>query len=87
MKTSFEAIEGQPRIIPLYDTVVGTGDGAAYHIVSYAGVVVTKVDFTGSPKKIWVQPAFLVSNKVTPVTSDSDAVVEGVYTPPKLVIP
>jgi Flp pilus assembly protein TadG len=86
VKTSFEAILGQPRIIPLYDTVTGTGDSAAYHIVGYAGVVVTKVDFTGSPKKVWVQPAFVVSNRVTAGTPTSGA-VQGVSLPPKLVIP
>jgi Flp pilus assembly protein TadG len=88
VKTSFEAIEGQPRIIPLYDTVVGSGNTAAYHIIQYAGVVITNVDFSGSPKKLWVQPAFVVSNKVTPISSDSQATTSyGVYTPPKLVIP
>ena len=61
--------------------------GAEYHIVGYAGVVVTKVDFSGSPKKLWVQPAFLVSDRVTAADADSASVVEGVYLPPKLVIP
>jgi Flp pilus assembly protein TadG len=87
VKSSFEAIKGQPRIIPLYDTVGGSGDGSTYQVVGYAGVVITKVEFTGSPKKVQVQPAFVVSNKVTPATSDTDVVVEGVYMPPKLVIP
>jgi Flp pilus assembly protein TadG len=84
---SFEAIKGQPRIIPLYDTVSGNGDNAVYNIVGYAGIVVTKVDFKGSPKKLWIQPAFLVSNKVLPATNDIDVAVEGVHLPPKLVIP
>ncbi|HET6574448.1 MAG TPA: pilus assembly protein TadG-related protein [Fimbriiglobus sp.] len=84
---SFEAIKGQPRIIPLYDTVSGNGDNAVYNIVGYAGITVTKVDFQGSPKRLWIQPAFLVSNKVLPATNDIDVKVEGVYLPPKLVIP
>jgi Flp pilus assembly protein TadG len=87
VKSSFDAITGQPRIIPLYDTTTLTGTNTVFHIISYAGVVVVNVDFTGSPKKIWVQPAFLVSNKVTAVTSDSQTTSYGVYTPPKLVIP
>jgi hypothetical protein len=86
VKTAFEAIIGQPRIIPLYDTVSGTGDNASYHIVGYAGVVVTKVDFTSSPKKAWVQPAFVVSNRVTPNDS-TPTTTQGVSLPPKLVIP
>ncbi len=86
VKTALQAIIGQPRIIPLYDTVTGSGNGAAYHVVEYAGVVITKVDFTGSPKRVWVQPAFVASNKVRPVRAGGTA-AEGVYTPPKLVIP
>jgi Flp pilus assembly protein TadG len=85
VKTALEAIAGKPRIIPLYDTVSGSGNGAVYHLVEFAGVVVTKVDFNGSPKRVWVQPAFVVSNKVSPVTTGKAAT--GVYTPPKLVIP
>ncbi|HET6576663.1 MAG TPA: pilus assembly protein TadG-related protein [Fimbriiglobus sp.] len=113
VKTSFEAIMGQPRIIPLYgpapgpdglrgtaddtdgnfgsdplvDGVYGTGATAKYHIIGYAGVVITSVNFNGSQKGITVQPAFLASNKVTPADSAADAVIEGVYLPPKLVIP
>jgi hypothetical protein len=88
LKTTLEAISGRPRIIPLYDTKTGTGSTTVYHIVAYAGVVITKVDFTGNPKSLWVQPAFVVSNKVTPITSDDQATTDyGVYTPPKLVIP
>ncbi len=87
VKTAFESIRGKPRIVPLYDTKSGTGDGAVYHVIGYAGVVLTRVDFTGNPKKIWVQPAFVASNSVAPMTSDADAVVEGVYLPPKMIIP
>ncbi len=124
VKTSFQAIVGQPRIIPLYgpapgpdgvrgtaddydlsspgldgvyktaddydgkaDGVFGTGNTAQYNILGYAGVVITSVNFNGSAKGVTVQPAFIVSNKVTPATSDTDVVSEGVYLPPKLVIP
>ncbi len=88
VKTSFEAIIGRPRIIPLYDTVTGSGNTAQYHLVGYAGVVVTKVDFTSSPKKVWVQPAFVVTNKVSPIVPGADpTAVKGVTIPPKLVIP
>ena len=124
VKTSFEAILGKPRILPLYgpgpgadgvrgtaddtdlsnpgpdgtyrtaddfdgkaDGLLGTGNTFQYNIIGYAGVVITKVDFRSNSKELWVQPAFLVSNKVTAAQNDTDAVVEGVYLPPKLVIP
>jgi hypothetical protein len=87
-KSTLESITGQPRIVPLYDTKTGTGSTAVYSVVAYAGVVITSVNFTGNPKSLYVQPAFLASNKVTPVTSDAQAATTyGVYTPPKLVIP
>ena len=69
------------------DGQFGTGNTFQYNIIGYAGVVITKVDFSGNTNEIWVQPAFLVSNKVTAAQNDTEAVVEGVYLPPKLVIP
>jgi len=69
------------------DGQFGTGNTFQYNIIGYAGVVITRVNFNGNSKDIWVQPAFLVSNKVTAAQNDTDAVVEGVYLPPKLVIP
>jgi hypothetical protein len=85
VKTALEEVIGRPRIIPLYDTVTGSGNTAVYHIAEFAGVVVTRVDFNGSPKRVWVQPAFVVSDRVTPVGAGRAAA--GVYLPPKLVIP
>ena len=124
VKASFEAIKGQPRIIPLYgpgpgadgvrgtaddsdlsipgpdgvyrtaddfdgkaDGLLGGGDTAIFNIIGYAGVVITTVNFTTNEKGITVQPAFLVSNRVTAADSDSNSISEGVYMPPKLVIP
>ncbi|MBO0697300.1 MAG: Tad domain-containing protein [Zavarzinella sp.] len=87
IKDSFQAIQGQSRIVPLYDVVVSPGNNATYHIVSYAVVTIVQVDFTGNPKKLWVQPALLETNKATASTDLSGQVTWGIYTPPKLVIP
>lgn len=85
-KHQFELIFGEPRIIPLYDTVTGTGDGATYHVVAYAAITVLTVDFNGTPKRLWIQPSKVTTNKVT--AGDIDSVVSyGVFTPPKLVVP
>jgi hypothetical protein len=46
-----------------------------------------QVDFTGNPKKLWVQPALLMTNKATASTDLNATVSYGIYTPPKLVIP
>ncbi|HKB03890.1 MAG TPA: pilus assembly protein TadG-related protein [Gemmataceae bacterium] len=86
VKSKFEQIAGSSRIVPLYDVVINPGDNAQYHLVTYAVVTITQVDFTGSPKKLWVQPARLSTNRV--VASDLVSTpAYGVFTPPRLVIP
>lgn len=85
-KDAFEAIIGKARIIPLYDTVTGTGNNTRYNIVGFASVVITAVDMTGNPKRVWVQPTRLITDKVTPADPDT-ATSKGIYTPPRLVIP
>jgi hypothetical protein len=87
VKSKFEQISGTSRIIPLYDVVLNPGDNASYHIVSYAVVTIVQVDFTGNPKKLWVQPALLQTSRATASNDLNTTVSYGVYTPPKLVIP
>jgi hypothetical protein len=87
VKQKFEQIKGQARIVPLYDVVLNPGDNASYHIVSYAVVTITDVNFTGNPKKLWVQPALLMTNRVTASNDLSSTASYGVYSPPRLVMP
>jgi Putative Flp pilus-assembly TadE/G-like len=87
VKDSFSAIKGQSRIIPLYDVVINSGDNATYHIVNFAIVTIVQVDFTGNPKKLWVQPALLMTNKATASMNIDVVQTWGMYTPPRLVIP
>jgi hypothetical protein len=85
-KDDWEAIVGQNKIIPLYDTLTGNGNNASYHIVGFAGVRVVAVDMTGNPKRVWVEPTQFYSSKVTATPSGSGGMI-GVKAPPKLVIP
>jgi hypothetical protein len=87
VKDSFQQISGQSRIVPLYDVVVSPGDNAQYHIVAYAVVTIVQVDFTGNPKKLWVQPALLMTNKATAATDLNTVTTWGIFTPPRLVMP
>ncbi|HKB05265.1 MAG TPA: Tad domain-containing protein [Gemmataceae bacterium] len=87
VRDSFSQIKGQSRIIPLYDVVINSGDNAMYHIVNYAIVTIVQVDFTGNPKKLWVQPAMLMTNKATAAMNIDQVVTWGIFTPPRLVIP
>jgi hypothetical protein len=79
-------IDGPAGSDEVIDGVFGTGNTASYNIVKFAGVVVTKVDFSGNPKRLWIQPAFVASNRVTPYNGVGP-VGDGVFTSPKLVIP
>ncbi|HET6575267.1 MAG TPA: pilus assembly protein TadG-related protein [Fimbriiglobus sp.] len=83
---TIDDVDGPNGSDTVIDGVYGTGNTASYNIVKFAGVVITKVDFGGNPKRLWIQPAFVVSNKVTPA-GGSGPVMDGVYTSPKLVIP
>jgi len=86
IKESFDEIIGKPRIIPLYDTVDGNGANTVYHIIGFAAVVVTSSDLKGNPKRVWVQPTSIITNKIIPADLDT-TLSEGVWTPPRLVMP
>jgi len=87
VKDCFQQISGQSRIVPLYDVVLNSGDNATYHIVAYAVVTIVQVDFTGNPKKLWVQPALLMTNKAVAATDLNLVTTWGIFTPPRLVMP
>jgi Flp pilus assembly protein TadG len=58
----FQAILGQPRVIPLYSAVSGNGNNATYTIVGFAGVTVLECVLTGSlsSRHITIQPCWCV---------------------------
>ena len=57
------AIIGQPRIIPIFESVSGPGNNAMYTIVQFVGVRVMAVKLTGaiSQKHVTIQPANIVT--------------------------
>lgn len=88
VESAFQSIIGQNRIVPLYDTVSGNGNNAAYHIVGFGAGTVVAVDLHGNPKQIWFQPKAFFTKGVTANAGASGAVpMTGVYGAPKLVIP
>jgi hypothetical protein len=58
VKDELASIIGQPRIIPIFRTVVGPGNNADYSIVKFVGVRIMEVKLTGSmsSKRVIVQP-------------------------------
>jgi Flp pilus assembly protein TadG len=58
-KDELASIRGQPRIIPLYTTVIGEGNNTYYTIVGWAGVIITDVQLTTDDKYVTIQPEYV----------------------------
>jgi Flp pilus assembly protein TadG len=68
VKGQLASIIGQPRVMPLYQSVSGSGDSTQYTIVGFAGVTITEVVLTGSlsNQHLTIQPCFCIDqNAVT----------------------
>lgn len=83
MKDDLESITGEPRIIPVYRSVEGSGDNAEFTIVKFVGVRVMHVQLNGGQKSISIQPASTSFNGV--IQSASSGTSEQIYSPPRLV--
>ena len=55
------SVIGQPRIIPLYSSIKGSGNPAEYTIVGFAGIRIVRVKLRGSDKGVFLQPAGVVT--------------------------
>lgn len=71
IKDELEAIRGQPRIIPIYDQVLGRGNNAKYRIVQFAGVRIVDVEFRGPLKRVMIQRAVVVVRGGIPARGDT----------------
>lgn len=73
VKDELESIKGQPRIIPIFRTVVGPGNNATYTIVAFVGVRIVDVKLTGkmNQKRVIIQPANVVTRGAIPSTSET----------------
>lgn len=71
IKDELASIIGEPRIIPIFKTVVGPGNNATYTIVKFIGIRILDVKLTGSQssKHLTVQPAVMVARGAIPSTT------------------
>jgi hypothetical protein len=83
VKDELASIMGQPRIIPIFRTVVGPGNNAMYTIVSFTGVRIMSVRLTGSNKEVIIQPAPVVVRGGIPSTDPATS--SFLFSPAKLV--
>jgi hypothetical protein len=61
MLPALSQIVGQPRIVPLYSSVSGTGQNAQFTITGFAACRVMDVDLHGGGKYLKVQPAAMIT--------------------------
>jgi Flp pilus assembly protein TadG len=85
VKDDLAAIIGEPRVIPVFATVVGPGNNAEYTIVKWFGIRIMAVKLTGpmSKKHVTIQAAPVVMKGVVP--ADGTGASAYVYSPVVLV--
>jgi Flp pilus assembly protein TadG len=73
VKDELASIKGQPRVIPVFTTVVGPGNNAQFTIVEWVGIRIMDVKLTGSmsSKRVIIQPAVVKLPGGIPSTSDT----------------
>jgi Flp pilus assembly protein TadG len=85
VKDELSLIKGEPRIIPLFSSVVGPGNNAEYTIVQWVGVRVLDVKLTGSmsSKRVIIQPCRVFTEGGIP--NPDEPTSQFVYSPVWLV--
>ena len=88
MKSAIQAIHGEKRLIPVYDSVSGTGNNAEFHVVGWAACEVVTSGWAGSKntfvtiKKSYTYDGYLT---VAEDLSDTTDTIEGAFATPVLV--
>jgi hypothetical protein len=88
MKAAVQAIHGEKRLIPIYDSVAGGGGNVEYHVVGWASVRVIDSSWNGSQNThVQIKKAFLYDGYLTPPSDLSDTAdfIEGAFASPVLV--
>jgi Flp pilus assembly protein TadG len=87
IKSAVQAIHGQTRLVPIYDSVSGNGNNAEYRIVGWGVVVVVDSHWTGSNKSVTVKKSYAYDRQLRGQgsLSSTSGTIEGAYTSPALV--
>lgn len=83
IKSSLEAIIGQPRAIPIFRSVSGNGNNTNYEIVKFVGIRILDVRLTGGNKRVVAQPAVYTDS--TLISGQSSTATDYMFLPPRLV--
>ena len=85
LKDDFVAVAGEPKIIPLFSQVSGTGNNASFTIVKWVGVRIMSVKLNGNNKKLVIQPADVKTHGVISGSVNGTQTSDQIYTPAVLV--
>jgi len=85
VKDELGSIIGQPRMIPIFESVSGPGNNATYTVVKFVGATVLEVKLTGNmqSKRVIIQPAYVVTGGGIPSPGGSTS--QFLYSRPFLV--
>ncbi|MEX2287853.1 MAG: pilus assembly protein TadG-related protein [Planctomycetaceae bacterium] len=83
IKSALESIVGECRTVMLFTEVEGPGNNAMFTIVRYVSIKIMKVQLTGNPKYITVQPSFCLDGSA--IIDPSGEVQNFVVLPPRLI--
>jgi hypothetical protein len=85
IKDELEDIIGQPRVIPIFSSVSGSGNNAMYTVVGFVGIRIMYVKLTGSmsSKKVVIQPAYVLDDSA--VVGENTGQSSFVFKPVQLV--
>jgi hypothetical protein len=83
-KDELEAIKGQARSIPIFESISGNGNNAMYKIVAWGGIRIMNVKLNGSmtSKRLIIQPAYVVDQTAV---AGSGGTSDYVYAPVQLI--
>jgi len=85
VKDQLSQIIGEPRVVPIFQSVAGNGNNAMYTIVEFVGVRIVEVELTGkmTSKRVMIQPASVALPGAISSTDMSTSTY--VYTPVSLI--
>ena len=84
LKSDYEQIVGETRIVPVFDSVSAQGNNANYTIVKFVSLKIMHVDMQGANKQIFVQPADISISGGIPNSINTQTSVQ-IYSVPSLV--
>jgi Flp pilus assembly protein TadG len=90
LKQSVQAVEGQKKLIPIYDHLGGSlaGNNVEFHVVAWGVVTVVGSEWQGSTNtRVIVRKSALFNGQLRPINSLSSGsgYIDGAYTSPVLV--